>query len=197
MQFDVISQAHQVEVPNPLKLPFRPEVGDITHGGVRFYTYPYALKSPVAIPYFERLVCTNGMCTEEKLGRISIKGNTVPEIIDELEAKARYLMGVVDAGLGAYAETAAKRVPGSIQAFAYQLGKEYGLSKSVMDEVMSLINQLPEDQVSVYDVNQAFTAVANRDVTGPTRAKLQTLGGALALQADKMIQRCGTCERLL
>lgn len=197
VQFDVISEAHQIEVPNPLNIPFRPEVGDITKGGVRFYLYPYQLKPPSAVPYFERLTCTNGMCTEQKLGNITIKGNTVPEILEEIETKARYLMDVVDMGLANYAATAAKRIPGSLQAFVYQLGKEYKLGKQVMDEVMSIINQLPEDQVTVYDVNQAFTQVANRGVTGGVRQTLQTLGGALALQADKMIRRCGQCERLL
>lgn len=197
VQFDVLSNAHQVDVPNPLNIPFRPQVGDVTSGGMRFYSYPYSLTPPSALPYFERLVCTNGMTTEERLGRISIKGNTVEEVIEELETKARELFAVLDNGLQSYAETAAKRVPGSLQAFAYQLGREYKLSASVMDEVMSIINQLPEDTATVYDVNQAFTEVANRGVTAGVRRSLQTLGGSLALQADKMIQRCGTCERLL
>lgn len=197
MQFDVISEAHQIDVPNPLNLPFRPEVGDITKGGVRFFVYPYSLKPPVALPYFERLVCTNGMCTDQSLGRITIKGNTVPEVIAELEAKARHLMGVIDNGLASYAATAAKRVPGTLQAFAYQLGREYKLSKSVMDEVMSIINQLPEDTTSVYDVMNAFTEVANRGVDSKVRTRLQTLGGALALETDKMLRRCATCEQRL
>lgn len=196
LQFDVVSEAHQIDVPNPLSIPFRPEVGDITKGGVRFLVYPHTIKAPSAMGYFERLTCTNGMCTEEKLGRINLRGNTVPEILAELEAKARYLMGQIDGGLKAYAQTAAERVPGTLQAFAYQLGKEYKLPKGVMDEVMSIINQLPEE-ATVYDVNQAFTTVANRDVTNPVRHHLQTLGGALALQSGKMIQRCGSCERLL
>jgi hypothetical protein len=61
---------------------------------------------------------------------------------------------------------------------------------------MILVNQLP-DNATVYDVNQAFTSVANLDVTHAARVKLQTLGGHLAFEPDKMIARCRTCEQRL
>jgi hypothetical protein len=195
-QFDVVSQSHQVEVPNPDKIRFRPEVGDITHGGIRILMHPYAAKPPSAMSYFERYVCTNGMCTEEKLGRVTLQGNTAFEIIAELEAKAQQLLGGLDEGLEAYAATARKPVPGTLQAFAHQLAREYGLSRALLDEVMIIINQLGEN-ATVYDVNQAFTTVAHRVESTATKHKLQNLGGALALESDKMIRRCTSCERLI
>lgn len=196
LQFDVISQRHGIEVLNPDGIKFRPQVGDITHGGIRLLTHPHADKAPSVVPYLERLVCTNGMCTEEKMGRINIKGNTVEEILAEVEAAANRAMRGIDAALERYAATARQPVPGTLAAFAYQLGKEMGLPAGVMDEVMVLINQLP-DNATVYDVNQAFTAVANQDVTHSARVKLQTLGGHLAFEPDKMIRRCTSCERLI
>ena len=57
-------------------------------------------------------------------------------------------------------------------------------------------NQLPEP-VSVWDVNQAFTNVANIVERYQTMMRLQTLGGSLSFDAERMIERCGTCERLL
>jgi hypothetical protein len=196
VQFDVVTKDHTVEVPNPDGVAFRPQVGDITHGGVRVLHYPHQVKAPSESAYFERLVCTNGMCTDQSLGKINIKGSTVPEIIEEMERKARYLLGALDDGLAAYAATARKRVPGNISSFVHQLAKEYGFTRAVLDEVMGIINQLGE-HATVYDVNQAFTAVANRVESTPVKHKLQALGGALALEADKMIQRCTSCERLL
>lgn len=195
-QFDVVTQAHQVEVLNPDDVLFRPQVGDITYGGERFVLHPYTAKPPSAMAYFERLVCTNGMCTEEKLGRINIQGNTVPEIIAELEAKARQLLGNLDDGLAAYAATARKPVPGTLAAFAAQLAREYGFTRGVLDEVLAIINQLGPN-ATVYDVLQAFTSVANRVESTPVKHKLQTLGGSLALEADKVLRRCTSCERLL
>jgi hypothetical protein len=196
LQFDVVSERHQVEVLNPDGIKFRPEVGDITHGGIRLLTHPHADKQPSVVPYLERLVCTNGMCTEEKMGRINIKGNTVDEILAEVESAANRAMRGLDSALERYASTARQPVPGTLQGFAYQLGKEMKLPVGVMDEVMILINQLP-DNATVYDVNQAFTAVANLDVTHNARMKLQTLGGHLAFEPDKMIRRCTSCERLI
>jgi len=196
LQFDIISERHVVDVPNPDGIKFRPEVGDITHGGLRLLVHPHTNKQPSLVPYLERLVCTNGMCTDEKMGRIAIKGNTVDEILAEVEEAANRAMRGLDAALERYALTAHMPVPGTLQAFAYQLGKERKLSKGVMDEVMILINQLP-DNATVYDVNQAFTAVANLDVGHAARVSLQTLGGSLAFEPDKTIRRCTSCERLI
>jgi hypothetical protein len=196
LQFDVISRRHQIEVPNPDNVRFRPEVGDITHGGVRMLFHPHANKQPSAVPYLERYVCTNGMCSDEKLGRIAIKGNTLPEILNELEAAARVAMAGIDDRLDTYASTARIPAPGSPLAFALQLARELKLPASVMDEVTVLINQLP-NPASVYDVNQVFTAVANLDVPQSARVKLQTLGGSLAFEPRRMIARCNTCEQLL
>jgi hypothetical protein len=196
LQFDVVSQRHQVEVPNPERVKFRPEVGDVTHGGVRLLTHVHSDKQPSLVPYIERYVCTNGMCVAEKMGRIAIKGNTVEEILAEIEAAANRAMMGIDDALGRYAGTARQEVPGTRQAFAHQLGMEMSLPQGVMDEVMILVNQLP-DNATVYDVNQAFTSVANLDVTHAAKVKLQTLGGHLAFEPDKMIARCRTCEQRL
>lgn len=195
-QFDAVSLDHVVEVPNPEGVIFRPEVGDITHGGIRLLTHPHANKQPSLVPYLRRYVCTNGMQTDEKVGRITIKGNTVEEIIDEIEEAAKRAMRGLDGMLERYASSATMPVPGTLAAFAHQLGKEAGIPKAVMDEVMIIINQLPED-ATIYDVNQAFTYVANQDIPHNSRVKLQTLGGSLAFDPAEMVRRCHTCERLI
>jgi hypothetical protein len=195
LHVDVISQAHAIEVPNPHQVPFRPLVGDITNAGVRIITRPTQAKNPLVLSYLERLACTNGMTTSQKLGEISIKGITVEEVIEEMEDAARRILSGLDHALEHYAATAAVPVPGSPQAFAHQLAVEYNLSRKILDEVMILINQLPET-ASVYDVIQAFTAIAG-ELDYATRNRIQTLGGSLALDTERMIKRCGSCERLL
>jgi len=196
LHLDVISEVHEVEVPNPLGVPFRPQVGDVTKGGIRILTYPHQAKDPSVCAYFERLVCTNGMTTEQKLGAISIKGSTVPDVVAEMEAAARRLLGGLDNALERYAATARTPVPGNLQSFAVQLAAEYNIKREVLDAVMALINQLPGG-ATVYDVIQAFTAVAGNELPWNTRMKLQALGGTLALDTERMIARCATCERLL
>ena len=171
-------------------------VGDITEGGLRILGYPYQSKSPSVSTYIERLVCRNGMCTEETLGKISLKGRTVSEVIAEMEIAANLVLEQLDDQLTSYAETRSMMVPGSPQAFAAQLAREANVNRKVLDAVLDVINQLPEP-VSVWSVNQAFTSVANQVETYATMTKLQSLGGSLAFEAEKMVTRCGSCERLL
>jgi hypothetical protein len=84
--------------------------------------------------------------------------------------------------------------PGSPQAFAAQLAREANVSRAVLNKVLDIINQLPEP-VSIWDVNQAFTSVANEVETYTTMTRLQTLGGSLAMDAEEMVKRCKTCEQ--
>ena len=197
LQLDITTADHAVEVPNPNRIIGRPEVGDITEGGVRILAYPYQVKAPSGVSYFNRLECTNGMCQEIKSGEIRITASTVDEVLEQMEAAAREVLSSLDDKLQSYLHTAHTPVPGSRQAFALQLGREARLGAGVMFEVMDVINQLPDEGTSVYDVMQAFTGVANNDVTHQTMLRLQTLGGSLAMNTQRMIDRCGVCERLL
>lgn len=192
---DVTSDRYTVDVPNPERIPGRPEQGDITAGGVRFIAYPNRVKAPVVSTYLCRLVCTNGLVTDLKGDQITLKGRTLSEVIDEMECAAESVLGHLDASLKSYAATATTKVPGSPLAFAMALSREYGLKVSVRDAVMDIVNQLPE-HASVYDVIQAVTSVANR-VSYVTQLQLQQLGGALSFETTRMIERCRTCEQLL
>jgi len=195
LHIDVVSRVHSVDVPNPQSVPFRPLVGDVTHGGVRILTRPHEAKNPVVVSYLERLVCSNGMTSAQKLGEIAIKGLTVDDVLEEMEEAAGRVLGGLERSLELYAATAEIPVPGSLQAFAHQLAVEYGLKRQVLDEVMAIVNQLP-DSATVYDVVQAFTQVAGM-LDWPTRMRMQSLGGDLALDTERMIKRCTSCERLL
>lgn len=170
------------------------QVDDITEAGIRLLSYPFQSKKPSLGAYLERLVCTNGMCTEEKFGAISLQGRTVDEIIVSMEAAAEAVLGSLDKRLEDYAATRQMIVPGTPQAFAQQLAREANLGRKVLDKVLDIINQLPEP-VTVWDVNQAFTSVANTVETYGTMVSLQTLGGSLAMDAEEMVKRCKTCEQ--
>ena len=196
LHVDIVTNRHQVEVLNPGGMPNRPAVGDITRGGVRILTYPHQGKAPSVLDYLERLICTNGMTRTEQSGQISIKGQTLDEVLLEMEAAAHAVLGGLDEKLEKYAATAATRVPGTPLGFAYQLGRESNFPSAVMHRVVALVNQLPPD-ASVYDVNQAFTTVANYDLPYSTRMRLQALGGTLAFNADQVCSRCDTCEQLI
>jgi hypothetical protein len=194
---DVTSNRFQVDVPNPNRVPGRPEVGDITCGGVRFLAVPNKVAAPSVARFFRRVFCSNGMTVPETQGRISIAGLTVGEVIASMEEAAQRLLSTMDESLDRYKETANMPVPGHPVSFAEQLGTEMSIPARVLHNVLDNVRQLPETGTTVYDINQSFTVVANDVRNYDTRVRLQALGGSLALDAARMIERCGTCERLL
>lgn len=191
-----IKTDHHVEVRPDARIEGRKEVGDITHGGVRILANPIEAKPPVVQTYLHRLWCTNGSTSPEKEGTIALKGHTVEEVLDELEKAAQTVMGDLDAKLAEYAALAERKPPGSPARFAYQLGREYGLTQRVMDRVMERVAVLPDD-ASLYDIQQIFTQLANGNVNYRTMVNLQQLGGDMAFETDHIVHRCGACERLL
>ena len=195
MHLDIVSDRYRIDVPNPDRVPGRPEVGDVTVGGVRVLAYPTRSKAPSVSTYLERLVCTNGMTTDYKLDEITLKGRSVDEVIEEMELAARRLLDGMPEKLQRYADTATMRVPGDPAAFAAQLARENNLPRAILDQALDYINQLP--YATVYDINQAFTRVANTGVGYATMSRLQGLGGELALNAEHAVARCNSCERLL
>lgn len=192
---------HHVEVAPDDRIEDRAQgtrtVGDITHGGIRIISNPTEVEAPQVLTYLHRLWCTNGSTSPESEGTIRLKGNTIDDIFVEMEAACRRVLGDLDTKLADYAALATKFPPGSPARFAYQLGREYGLTQRLMDRIMERINVLPDD-ATLYDVQQVFTELANSNsVNYRTMIKLQHLSGDLAFATDQVTHRCGTCERIL
>jgi hypothetical protein len=193
VNIDVISLQNSVEVPG-LGTEERPKVGDITHGGLRMFIYPFQEKAPEIESYFNRLWCTNGSSSPHTEHKITLRGHTVEEVIAEIEDKARILMDELPEKLQQYKETANIAVPTKVGEFVYQVGQEAGLPARIMNRVMGSLATLPDNPM-VYDVMQLFTAVANESVSWPNRLRLQRIGGDFALNTHKVLHRCGQCER--
>lgn len=197
---DIITPHQYVEVDPDNRIEDRQQgtrtVGDITHGGVRIISNPTEVEAPQVLTYLHRLWCTNGSTSPEAEGTIRLKGNTIDDIFLELEGACQRVMGELDSKLADYAALAGKFPPGSPTRFAYQLGREYGLTSRLMDRIIERVNVLPED-ASLYDIQQVFTELANGSVNYKTMIKLQHLSGDLAFNTEAVTHRCGTCERLL
>ena len=198
---DIITPHHYVEVEPDNRIEDRQRgtrtVGDITHGGIRIISNPTEVEAPQVLTYLHRLWCTNGSTSPESEGTIRLKGNTIDDILVEMEGACRRVMGDLDDKLQAYASLASTSPPGSPTRFAYQLGREYGLGQRLMDRIMERANILPED-ATLYDIQQIFTEMANSGaVNYRMMTRLQHLSGDLAFRTDEVTHRCGTCERLL
>lgn len=173
------------------------QIGDVTRGGVRVLSSPTEVKPPVVVPYLHRLWCTNGCSAPVDSGVIRLRGNTVEEVLEEMNQVMRRVRGEIDENLEHYANMAAQRVPGSPSRFARQIGNEYGIPARVMTRVLDRVELLPEDTATLYDVQQVFTQAANGTVPYRTMMRLQTLAGDMAMDTETVVHRCQTCERLL
>ncbi len=196
---DIITP-HHVEIEPDERIEDRRRgersVGDITHGGVRIISNPTEVEAPQVLTYLHRLWCTNGSTSPESEGTIRLKGNTIDDIFVELEGACRRVMGELNNKLEDYAALSRTFPPGSPVRFAYQLGREYGLTQKLMDRIIERVNVLPEDS-TLYDIQQIFTELANGSVNYRTMVKLQHISGDLAFNTESVTHRCNTCERLL
>lgn len=194
-QLDIKVANSSIEVLNPDRIEGRPEVGDITHGGVRILTHPQEVIAPTVTTYLHRVWCRNGSCEDYGLNSIRLRGNTVDEVLAEMEMKAHEVLGGLDQKLQEYANLAQTPIPGNPSDFIFQVATERGIGTRTIRRLMERATQLPENS-TLYDVQNIFTETANEGrFTAATQ--LQLIGGEMAFDTQHVTHRCTTCERVL
>lgn len=194
-QLDVKVANSSIEVANPDRIEGRPEVGDITHGGVRILTHPQEVIAPTVTTYLHRIWCRNGSAEDYEANSIRLRGNTVDEVIAEMEMKARSVLGGLDQKLQEYANMATVAVPGNPSDFVFQVATERQVGSRMIRHLMEMATQLV-GEVTMYDIQNLFTQAANEG-SFASQSLLQQIGGDLAFATDRMIHRCSQCERVL
>jgi len=201
LHLDIKSEAHAIEVPGTgieTLAEFRPQVGDITHGGIRFFMFPQNEQPPRLETYLERLWCTNGATSPEPEFTIRLRGNTVDEVLAELETAAGRLLADMPARLEAYKSSAEIPIEGDLALFINQYGAERGISARAIQRVQNDLPMFGEYRPTAYDITQLFTSLANdENVRYSTRLALQSAGGMLSMRAPEVTHRCSSCERPL
>ncbi len=209
VEINVISNLQTVTVPGIPGVLDRPlegtvdhpsgrKVGDLSAGGVRIIIQPgHPERAPFVEEFWERLVCTNGMTRRVPGSQIKLRGNTVPEILDEMEGVARQIWGNLENSAQAILHSASTRVPGATSDFIRQVARERGINAATVLRLQERAASLPVDP-SIYDVTQIITALANEEgMSAKSRRDLQMIGGDLTVDTDRMIHRCTQCERPL
>ena len=168
---------------------------DITNGGVQFLIKPN--QPPVVNRYFNRLICDNGLIIPVEDAKITLRGKTVDDVIDEMESSAEILLGSMDSALARYAETSEQIIPGNVGDFIRQVGLEHRIPNRIIEQALNYAGAYGltrRNDISGYDVLQVFTNLANR-VSYSSRMKLQNLGGTIADSNEEFWERCSSCER--
>lgn len=180
-----------------------PRVGDPTLGGFRLVG-PVAparksngiSSSPYACTFMERLACTNGQTITEEGSVIKVRGNTVDEVIEEMERLARRILDVdLPVRLEQWAHTAEVTVENA-EAFVHRIARETGLGARVTDDIIDRIPSLGDSAENLYDLTNLVTSFQHDpDITESQRLLLQGVGGHIVSTVGG--HRCDSCQTLL
>lgn len=177
----------------------KPNVFDITHGGVRILAHPSKSKAPTVERYFNRYICSNGMTMPIADRQITLRGKTVEEVLESMEEVANELMTDMPQALEQYAALAEIAVPGNPINFIQQVGREQGIPSRLIQQAIQFaggMNLGRDDVATTYDVMNIFTSLANMEsVRYSTATRLQRMGGEFVRQGEEMTRRCGSCEQ--
>lgn len=178
--------------------PQNRKVGDLTKGGLRFGQDVHQNLAPWVQPYTYRLACTNGMEIPDNGLKIDARGNTVEEVLLELEAAAERAMSRVERDIEHFYAMREEKVANPERALA-RMAAEHGLSDrlrvSLIDGLPGIIEEGAGD-LSMFDLVNLTTNLANDPSISNwgTRRNLQRFGGQTV---TTHVERCNTCASKL
>ena len=176
------------------------KVGDISRAGLRFGQNVKNNLAPKVDPLIYRLICTNGMEIPDETLRVESRGNTVDEVLQELEFAARRAFERVERDMEHFYAMRDERVEHPERVIA-RIAQEHGLSDrlriALIDAVPSMELAAGEDgEASMFDLVNLITNMANNPAVTRqgTRRSLQSLGGTISSQHT---ERCRSCASKL
>lgn len=175
----------------------QPKAGDYTYGGLRFASHiaPGSAKGkqPRVSCFMNRLVCSNGMTHEEELGEIRIKGNTVEDVLVEMEEVAKhFLENQVPLLVERFGGLAGREV-GNPEQYVHRLARQYGVAAALESRMIELLPTLG-DAPTAYDIVNMVSGFQHEEgVQRKTALRLQHLAGEVAWDSEAE-HRCPTCQ---
>lgn len=174
-----------------------PQVGDITKAGLRFAQNVAQNLAPTVQPYSYRLWCTNGASSVHEGLKIDARGQTVEEVIAELEAKARLAFGLVEADVTAMYDLR-NQIVENPEREINRIAREQRLPDRSRLRLIDSLPGLVQDpgRVTMFEIINAATHMANDP-------SVRTRGGRVALEnfAGAVITdhatRCAACRSKL
>lgn len=192
---DVLVQNLSVNVPARNKA-WRPDSDDITHGGIRLVGSTNPAVLPVLQTYMHRLVCSNGLAVEEPDRQVTLRGNTVEEVLAELEENARLLLAGLPDRLEQYRLSDEIEIETNVEQTIRQLAQERNIADRVTMKVIEAAAELPPVGLTQFDLLNLFNSLANRDgISYSSQLKLQNLSGEMAVDHGLIEHRCNSCSR--
>jgi hypothetical protein len=147
--------------------------------------------------YTYRLFCTNGMSMPDATLKIDARGETVEDVINQLEEMAQRAFGEVEGDIAAFYDLRNVAVDNPEREIR-RIVREAKLPDRTLREMIDRVesDDLPDDP-SMFDIINVVTNMANnpliRNKTGARRA-LETVGGNIVVDHAA---RCGHCRSRL
>lgn len=173
------------------------KVGDITRGGVRFGQDVKQGLAPYAQRYMYRLVCTNGMEIPDQTLKLDARGNSVDEVIAELERIAKIAFEKVEEDM-AHFYALRDQIVDQPERMMNRLARERNLSDRMRLQLVDAVPQIvqPNTPVTMFDLVNLATNQANNPEhrQAGIRRQLERFGGDVTAHLS---QRCTVCASAL
>jgi hypothetical protein len=168
------------------------QVGDVTAGGLRLGVDLKRGLAPWVQPWMMRLICTNGMETTDPGLKVDARGQSVDDVLAEVEAMAQRAFSRVESQIEHFYRLREQKVANPERAIR-AIARERGIPNRSMTALMDLAagEGLPDDP-SMFDVVNLVTNLANdpRVRNDGGRLLLERAGGAVI---NDEAARCGHC----
>lgn len=169
-------------------------VGDITKGGLRFGLDVRRNLAPWVQPYSYRLVCTNGMEMRDDGLKVDARGNTVDEVLAELEAAAQRAFARVENDIAHFYDLRNTRLDNPERHFL-RLANERNLPERSRNRLMLRIPSIvgEDGTTTEFDLVNLITNAANDPAVTRwgARQELERFGGHIV---TTQVERCRTCQ---
>lgn len=170
------------------------KVGDITAGGVRMGLNMKQGLAPTVEEYLHRLVCTNGMTRSDSGLKVDARGQSVEEVLSELEELAELAFSRAEKSIEHFYSLREMRVD-NVERALRTLAREQGIpDRSTMALLDLAASEEVPDEASMFDVVNLVTNFANSPAVKNDggRSILEAAGGAVI---SDHAARCGHCQQ--
>jgi hypothetical protein len=172
------------------------ERDDITAGGLRFGVNLKRGLAPYTQEILHRLACTNGMTIERAGLKVDARGQTVDEVLAELEAMAQIAMGKVEEDIRHFYDMKKVAVDNPERALR-TMARENKIPDRSTNALMDMVvtEEMP-DEPTMFDLVNLVTNFANNPSmkNDGGRLILEAAGGAAITEHGKA-NRCGHCKQ--
>lgn len=169
--------------------------GDITAGGIGITYNPKLNWAPSIETYLHRLACTNGYRSRDAMLKVDARGQSVEEVLAEVEAAARIAFSRVESEIEHFYRMREERIANPERELL-AWGRDFKIPDRVVHQLQTMVPAVLGEHPTRFELVNMATNFANHAQVRDdgTRLKLESVGGSL-IHNDAV--RCNHCSSML